>query len=250
MFYNFFSSCCCNLYKPSCCVAPIYTFGGRNPNSRSNGSDDDTTFSGNNGATGATGPAGPQGPVGPQGPTGPEGPQGPVGKDLNLKMRSAYIVSYNDNYKPNGLEVAINGRLPIDHKEMDPNNYCSINKAEKTFRFTTTGWYRVSIIVNAYAPYQATNFNRDTDFVSIGLKRLDTADDIYIGGSQWNYDQNSLPIVAQGILSIADTDKDYSIVNLSKHPIFLYTPELEHLDTKSFFVNPLVSIVLEYLGRE
>lgn len=204
---------------------------------------------------GPMGPMGPMGPTGPNGsdgkigPTGPTGPTGPAGADQTLHMRSAYLVKYDENPTDEGIRVESRARLPFTRVEMDPNNYLTLN-ADNTIKFNKIGWYRVTMIISAYANYADNQaFNQDTDFVAVGLAEKGT-DNIYIGASQWTYDEFPIPMFAQGILSVVDTNQDYELINTTTREIYLSTPKLEHTASKSYFTTLPVSIVVEYLGRE
>lgn len=216
-------------------------------------------FSGGNGLVGPTGPVGPMGPMGNEGPTGPIGPTGPTGEkgdrgekgdDLTLKMRSAYLVTYLENQTDEGQRVESEARLPLTRVEMDPNKYITLNEADNTFTFNVAGWYRVTMVVSAYTNYADDQaFNQDTDFVAVGLCEVGT-DNIYVGASQWIYDEFPIPMLAQGIISVPVPNKTYELKNTTKREIYLSTPKLEHTATKSYFTTLPLSIVVEYLGRE
>lgn len=203
-----------------------------------------------NGPIGPEGPAGPAGPVGPEGPPGPRGEKGEPGRDLTLKMRSAYIVTYLENQTDEGLRVESKARLPLTRVELDPNQYVTLNTDDNTFNFNVAGWYRVAMTVSAYTNYADDQaFNQDTDFVAVGLCEVGT-DNIYVGSSQWIYDEFPIPMFAQGIISVPVPNKTYEIINATNREIYLSTPKLEHTASKSYFLTLPVSIVIEYLGRE
>ncbi len=229
---------------------------------------EDFPFSGGNGLVGPTGPVGPMGPMGNEGPTGPigptgaTGPTGPMGEagdrgekgekgdDLTLKMRSAYLVTYLENQTDEGQKVESKARLPLTRVEMDPNKYVTLNEADNTFSFNVAGWYRVTMVVSAYTNYADDQaFNQDTDFVAVGLCEVGT-DNIYVGSSQWIYDEFPIPMFAQGIISVPVPNKTYEIINTTNREIYLSTPKLEHTASKSYFTTLPLSVVVEYLGRE
>ena len=106
------------------------------------------------------------------------------------------------------------------------------------------------MIISAYANYADNQeFNQDIDFVAVGLAEKGT-DNIYIGASQWTYDECPIPMFAQSILSVVDTNQDYELINTTTREIYLSTPKLEHTASKSYFTTLPVSIVVECLGRE
>lgn len=230
------------------------------PGSDTGGADDGfspqrfpVSFNNNNstGPTGPTGPKGETGEIGPTGPAGPTGPTGPAGTDLSLKMRSANIVFYAPHPTTDeGVRVESKANLPLTRIELDPNNYVTLNTTTNSFKFNKIGWYRVQFVVSAYVNYADDQaFNPDTDFVSIGFGETGS-DNIYVGGSQWDYDEFPLPIFAQGLLSVPNTTTDYSLINTTTREIYLSTPKIENSATKSYFTTLPVSILIEYLGRE
>lgn len=86
-------------------------------------------------------------------------------------MRSAYLVKYDENPTDEGIRVESRARLPFTRVEMDPNNHLTLN-ADNTIKFNKIGWYRVTMIISAYANYADNQaFNQDTDFVAVGLAK-------------------------------------------------------------------------------
>ena len=177
---------------------------------------------------------GPKGDKGDQGEAGPAGPQ---------KISAAYLVTYNDGTNPNGIEVAADQRLPITRKELDLDSICDLDANANTFQFSKIGYYKVTFVANAYA----NTDDVDTDIVSVGLRLVGT-DNIYIGDSAWSHDIETTKVVAQGIISVDNIVNPYEFVNLSKNSIYLSSPNLTNLNTKSYFATTLLSVTIEYLG--
>ena len=174
----------------------------------------------------------------PQGPTGPIGPAG-----TNI-ARSAYLATFNNGTIANGLAVPENDRLPIDREELDISQLIDLNTSEETIKFNIEGYYKVTFTVSAYVLHSTNStFDPNTDFVSLGFKKVGT-DDVYIGASGFVPDEIAIQLVGQGIISVND------VVNLSKQNIYLKTPDLPNIGSTSYFSNPLVTIVIEYLGRQ
>lgn len=46
-----------------------------------------------------------------------------------------------------------------------------------------------------------------------------------------------------------DTAVTYELANLGKYTIYLETPDIQNISSKSYFVNPLVTMVIDYLGK-
>ena len=42
----------------------------------------------------------------------------------------------------------------------------------------------------------------------------------------------------------------YSLVNLSPRTIYLETPELKYIKSDSYFTNSVITMSVEYLGRQ
>ena len=176
----------------------------------------------------------------PAGPTGPAGPE--------RISRAAYLVSYNDGTSANGIPVNADERLPIDRKEIDMSELVTLDSNEELIKFNEIGYYKVTFTINTYSTSNA-QFNPDNDFVSVGLRHVDT-DEIYVGTSNWTYNSEVQQLTAQGIISIVDTTDEYELVNLTNHIIFLNSPDIKNINSKSYFANSFLTIIIEYLGRQ
>lgn len=172
----------------------------------------------------------------------PLGPTGPKGLEL---IESAYLVTFQDNYPPEGLKVSTMEEIPITRIEISTSDICSLNN--NTIKFKKTGHYKISFKVNAYTKIDTT-FNPDEDFVSLGFKPKDS-DNIYIGASTFTSDNIEKTLIGEGILSVVNLDTEYNIVNLGKKDIYLKTPDLKNISSISYFINSPVTIIIEYLGR-
>ncbi len=183
-----------------------------------------------------------------QGPTGPKGDKGEMGPPgINL-LRSAYIVTYNDGTVPDGIVVAPSSSLPIERIELDLTNLVTLNDTEKTIKFNTAGYYRITFIVSAYIePSQP--YNKKTDFITLGFRKKDT-DNVYIGASKWQKDEVATQIIGHGIISVENPNNKYELVSLGKKDIKLNSPDLKDISSTSYFTNSLITIVVEYLGRQ
>lgn len=192
------------------------------------------------------GPQGEQGLQGIPGERGATGPTGPAGPEL---LRAAYIVTFNDGTAAQGVVVPENTRVPLDRKELDISNLVTLDSNEETIKFNAIGYYKITINVYGYIKLTNSQFNPATDFISIGLRQIGT-DNIYIGASKWCYNEEVDQLTAQGILSVNNISNLYEVVNVSKTSICLDSPDLQNINTNSYFVNPFVNIVIEYLGRQ
>lgn len=53
-----------------------------------------------------------------------------------------------------------------------------------------------------------------------------------------------------GMISVPDTSELYELVNIGSQTIYLDTPDLKNIKSKSYFTNSLVTIIIEYLGKQ
>ena len=59
-----------------------------------------------------------------------------------------------------------------------------------------------------------------------------------------------MQIVGQGIIAVENIANAYELVNLSPQTIYLDSPSLGDISSGSYFANSLITIVIEYLGRQ
>lgn len=109
---------------------------------------------------------------------GPSGLPGMTGPSGSRNSRSAYFVTFNDGTSQDGIPVNTNSPLPIGRKELDITNLVTLDTTNQTLKFNEIGYYRISIIASAYSKKTDTKFEPDNDFVTIGLRQLNT-DNIY-----------------------------------------------------------------------
>lgn len=179
----------------------------------------------------------PRGIDGIQGPTGPKGPAGIT------TFYSAYLVTFNETGIP--VKISSNEVIPINKVELDSGNIVTID--ENIIKFNLIGYYQIDILISAYTN-NSNPFDINKDFVTIGLK-FDDTDNIYVGASSWIYNNEVTQIKAQGIIAVDNTTNAYKLVNLSKNDIYLNTPDLTNIASISYFTNPLVTIIINYLGK-
>lgn len=206
------------------------------------------------GLPGSPGPTGPQGPRGLQGiqgidgvdgVPGPTGPTGPTGAKGPEEIGVVYFVTFNNNSE-SGYSVNSNGRIPITRKEVDNTDLCTLNQ-DNTISFNKNGVYRVEFIVNAFEEPDEV-FDKNTDAIAIGFKKINEQI-VYAGNSSWYGGEPTIKIVGQGMFLIADYESEkMELVNMSKQSITLNTPLLDSTTSQSYFVNPVVTIIIQYLG--
>lgn len=58
----------------------------------------------------------------------------------------------------------------------------------------------------------------------------------------------AVELSATGIIVVTDTNALYELVNLGPSTIYLNTPSIKDIKSKSYFSNSLVTLVVTYLG--
>lgn len=79
--------------------------------------------------------------------------------------------------------------------------------------------------------------------------RVDT-DNIFIGAGERSYYEEEKQIVGEGLIAIENIANAYELVNLGKTNIYLNSPDLKNISSGSYFTNPIVTILIEYKGRQ
>lgn len=72
---------------------------------------------------------------------------------------------------------------------------------------------------------------------------------IYVGASNWIYEEKPINLIGQGIISVDNTNNVYELANVSNKEIYLSSPNIEDIKSKSYFTNQLVTMNIDYLGR-
>ncbi len=190
------------------------------------------------------GPQGIQGPMGLPGINGEKGDKGdigPTGPPGPQEIPAGYFVTFNNNIPEKGILIESNKRLPIGYKAVDNVALFELDTTNNTIRFNRGGVYRINFIVNTYSE----NVNEE-NIISIGFKKSGEST-IYAGNSIWS-NNNVISITAQGIFIVADSNEEWELVNLGKNSIYLKSPKIENTISDSYFLNPLVSIIIQFLG--
>ena len=133
--------------------------------------------------------------------------------------------------------------------ELDVSNLLELDEKEGLIKFNVAGYYRIFFTVSAYPSVNDVEFDPTKDIVSIGFKERNT-DNVYLGVGQWVYNAEPVELSACGIIAVVDTAVTYELSNLGKYKIFLQTPDLTNLSSKSYFSNSLVTLVIDYLGKQ
>ena len=173
-------------------------------------------------------------------------PKGQPGKEGTIK--SAYLVTFNDETHPNGIEVNPNNNIPLERLELDVSNIILLDSTNNLIKFNIPGYYKITFIVNAYPKVHTTDFDSTKDIVAIGFRETGT-DHIYVGISSFIYNGEAGLVTSTGIISVVDTAVTYELANIGNYPIHLDSPLQANIKTKSYFANPLVVLTIDYLGR-
>lgn len=178
----------------------------------------------------------------------PKGKDGLDGENIPNKIKAAYIVAFNKDYLDDGYEILKGERLPLQRKEIDTNNIVELDSNNNTIKFNKEGYYKISFNAYVRVPYFNEKFDPKIDFATLAFRKVGT-DNIYVGASSFYRNEETLNIHAEGILSIDSTNDLYELSNLSKRNIYLNTPDLQNIDSDSYFTNSSLTLIIEYLGK-
>jgi len=175
----------------------------------------------------------------PRGVTGATGERGIPGPTF---LPSAYLVKFNLAEPTSGLEVASSARLPFTQKELDGSNLITLN-ADHTIQFNKTGIYKLDFNVNAFAKFTGQTFDENTDIIAVGFRKVDDPV-VFVGESVFNYDNEKVRQIFGN-----SPDNKYELVNLGKQSMFLKSPAQPNTLSTSYFLMPLVTMTIVYLGE-
>ncbi len=191
------------------------------------------------------GPQGPQGPMGPQGDTGPRGPKGDTGPQ---EIGVASIVTFAPMTGDNQYTIVPSERIPLERVSMDNTSLCVLDSNLRTIRFTKAGIFKIQFFIHTYNDKNDDSFDENSDFSSVIFRKIMDGS-VYAGGSVWNFKEPSVPIFGQGMFIVVNENvEEFEFVNIGKKNIILKTPSIDNLTTESYYANPVVSILIEYLG--
>ena len=74
-------------------------------------------------------------------------PKGQPGKEGTIK--SAYLVTFNNETHPNGIVVNPNNNIPLERLELDVSNIILLDSTNNLIKFNIPGYYKITFIVNA-----------------------------------------------------------------------------------------------------
>ena len=200
------------------------------------------------GPKGEVGPPGERGEPGPQGPQGSPGPKGDKGSTGPQEIATATVVTFEPISQGSEYIVEPNARIPLDRVGANNTDVVTVDTSSKLIKFSKGGAYRVDFVVNAYKENSGSEFNKTEDFVAVGLKKVGE-NIVYAGGSLFTSQDHSIQIVGNGVINVVNPEtENLEFINMSKKQITLRTPSIDDISSESYFVNPLVSIVIQYLG--
>lgn len=183
--------------------------------------------------------------MGATGPTGATGATGPSGIS---NLRSAYLVTFNDDVGYQGKRIEQNAPIPIERSEIDVSNLVKLNLDDNTIQFNEPGYYKITFSITAYLLSDTGVFDPKSDIVAVGFRQVGT-DNIYVGASNWIHEEKPINLIGQGIISVDNTNNVYELANVSNKEIYLSSPNIEDIKSKSYFTNQLVTMNIDYLGR-
>lgn len=183
--------------------------------------------------------------MGATGPTGATGATGPSGIS---NLRSAYLVTFNDGVGYQGKIIEQNAPIPIERSEIDVSNLVKLNLDDNTIQFNEPGYYKITFSITAYLLSDTGVFDPKSDIVAVGFRQVGT-DNIYVGASNWIHEEKPINLIGQGIISVDNTNNVYELANVSNKEIYLSSPNIEDIKSKSYFTNQLVTMNIDYLGR-
>lgn len=198
---------------------------------------------GNKGETGEQGPKGDKGDPGPQGPKGDKGDPGvPVDKEI----RSAFILSYNNDpnqFPVDGMEIQSDERLPLMRLELDNGGIVSLDNVENTIQFTETGVYLITFTANIYVKKASQTFDASVDFASITLREVATGE-VITGATTWTPSECANNVCGQGMIVIDDVTSKFELINSQQRSLYLNGANITNSTLQSYFGLPMVSVCI------
>lgn len=173
---------------------------------------------------------------------------GATGPSGISNLRSAYLVTFNDVVGYQRKIIEPNAPIPIERSEIDVSNLVKLNLDDNTIQFNEPGYYKITFSITAYLLSDTGVFDPKSDIVAVGFRQVGT-DNIYVGASNWIYEEKPINLIGQGIISVDNTNNVYELANVSNKEIYLSSPNIEDIKSKSYFTNQLVTMNIDYLGR-
>ena len=53
-----------------------------------------------------------------------------------------------------------------------------------------------------------------------------------------------------GVIAVTNPNDEYELVNIGNQTIYLNSPDIKNISSKSYFTNSLLTINIEYLGKQ
>ncbi len=204
------------------------------------------------GEKGDRGEKGDKGDQGEQGVKGEKGDKGDVGATGTYWIKEVYIATIRDltMYVPDfGYEVPTGERLPLKRLQTSSNtNIVTLDRDENTIQFNETGTYRVIFTFNGYIDLNGSQFDMNTDYLSVGLRPVGT-DEVYIGANDWSFNAVPHNVTGIGLLQVRDINTKYELVNLhANKSLYLLGGDKRSTLTVSYFTAPMVTMLITKLN--
>lgn len=179
----------------------------------------------------------------PRGITGIQGEKGDPGQ---TEVQSVMILSYNDDpthFPPDGIEIESGMRVPLMRRELDHGGFVTLDSQDMTLQFNKTGIYFVIFNINAYVKRSNTDFNPETDFVSIAFREVDS-NKILVAANNWTPNECALNTCGQGVFVVSDLATAYELVNTQKKSMFVNGCNINQTISPSYFGVPMVTLTI------
>lgn len=62
----------------------------------------------------------------------------------STNVRAAYIITYNEDTVPDGMEISVQRAIPYTRKELDLTNLITLDTVNNTIKFNIAGYYKVN----------------------------------------------------------------------------------------------------------
>ena len=206
---------------------------------------------GEKGEKGDKGEIGPQGVQGIQGIRGPQGERGERGATGPYQIKSAFIVSYNNDpfvFPKDGMEIAPLQRLPLMRKELDYGGIVELDSNDNTIQFNTTGVYKITFVTNAFVKKTNGQYDASTDVVAVAFREVDSAE-IIAGANTWCMDECAVNMTGQALFVVTDPATAYELVNIQKKNIYINGCNIINTETHSYFASSLVTVIIQKLSE-
>lgn len=163
-------------------------------------------------------------------------------EDENIKMIYDSVIRTRDNEEKDNSKTS----EYFQYKGIEANLKETINGDKSIYQFRIGRITEQLIIIILFLCFH-TLYRKE---VYLCLRNALNTGNIYAGASQWIYNEKTLPVIAQGIITVNDNKTPYELVNLSKKTIYLKTPDIANINTNSYFANAPVTIIIDEINSK